>query len=368
MTALQQLQQPGPPIDEMARLHHAGFSLVPLGRGDDGKSPMLAFQGKPRLPLGRVLAPMHRTGSTCYGIRLDGLAVIDCDEDDPALVNQMEARFGASPVHVRTPRGRHLYYKAEGKCFPNLRKEGLPVDIKRGASSYVMGPQSVRPDGGAYIPAKGRLGEVVLPTICEPKGNPPARARGASAHVAEGSRNYALTVAAIQMVESVDDPDELFGNLQFMRDDQCDDPETVPDGELQKIADWAWSCRLEGKVYQGRNSEFRVHREALDALKALPNAAEAIALFVVLQDQHGHVPGRRFPLDHERMSAAGHTNLSRRRFLEARRALEEAGLLRIAHAHRAAHHRRTYQLARISLLTAETTNVAELRPAKGGGV
>ena len=156
---------PGLPSDEMARLHGRGFSLVPLGKGEDGKSPLLSFGSAQRIPLARVLAPMHRTGSRCYGIRLDGLAVVDCDTDDAALVEKMEARFGASPIHVRTPRGRHLYYQASSGAYPNVRAEGLPVDIKRGPSSYVMGPGSIRPDGGEYVPAKGLLGRDPLPGI-----------------------------------------------------------------------------------------------------------------------------------------------------------------------------------------------------------
>jgi len=40
---------------------------------------------------------------------------------------------------------------------PNLRAEGLPVDIKAGARAYVVGPGSIRTDGGCYRPAKGRL-------------------------------------------------------------------------------------------------------------------------------------------------------------------------------------------------------------------
>ena len=72
----------------------------------------------------------------------------------PDLVARLEARFGSSPVHIKTPRGRHLYYRATG-AVPNLRGEGLPVDIKTGACSYVMGPLSVRPDGGFYDPVKG---------------------------------------------------------------------------------------------------------------------------------------------------------------------------------------------------------------------
>ena len=151
------------PTCEMARLHSLGLSLVPLGGGKDGKRPLVRFGDMPRLPLNRVLAPMHRTGSACYGIRLDGMAVIDCDKDSPALVDEMENRFGVSPVHIQTPRGRHIYYRATTGDFPNLRAEGLPVDIKRGPASYVVGSQSVRPDGGVYLPCV--LGEIRLHTI-----------------------------------------------------------------------------------------------------------------------------------------------------------------------------------------------------------
>jgi hypothetical protein len=118
--------------NELARLVRAGFPLLPLGGGADGKAPLLSGWAGPVLPLSRVLAPLYRLGVQVYGIRLDGLAVVDCDDDSAELATTLEARFGASPVHVRTPRGRHLYYRAAGPA-PNLRAEGLPVDIKTGA-------------------------------------------------------------------------------------------------------------------------------------------------------------------------------------------------------------------------------------------
>lgn len=359
---------PGVPAQQMAHLHGQGFSLLPLGKGDDGKSPLLRFSGAQRISLARVLAPMHRTGSSCYGVRLGGLAVIDCDIDDPVLVADMEARFGASPVHVRTPRGRHLYYRADGGAFPNLRGEGLPVDIKRGPSSYVMGPGSVRPDGGEYAPAKGALGMDALPEIQLALAK--QTVSRTSGRIETGSRNYALTVAAVQMVETVDDADELFGNLQFIRDDECEDPATLPDGELRKIADWAWLKRLEGKVYHGRSSEFRLSRGALDALAGLPNASDAIALFVMLQDQHGHRPALTFPLDHSAMKAAGRTDLSRERFLAAREALRVAGLIQIAARHVAGKQPRTYRLARLRPTAANVTMLHRSKSPqrKGGGV
>jgi hypothetical protein len=34
----------------------------------------------------------------------------------------------------------------------NLRGEGLPVDVKSGPSTYVVGPLSQRPDGGSTGP------------------------------------------------------------------------------------------------------------------------------------------------------------------------------------------------------------------------
>ncbi len=146
-----------PLTDEIVRLHRARFSLLPLGRAD-GKVPICRYRADERLRLGRILAPMRDAGSSTYGVRLAGLVVIDCDEDNPELVQQIEARFGPSPVHVQTPRGRHLYYGAGAGKPPNLRGEGLPVDIKSGATSYVVGPHSIRPDGGVYSPIIGALG------------------------------------------------------------------------------------------------------------------------------------------------------------------------------------------------------------------
>ena len=172
MTALRENNVPDAIRNEVARLKGAGFPLLPLG-GADGKAPLLRAWAGPDLTLARILAPMHRTGSTAYGVRLDGLAVIDCDSDDSALVAQMEARFGASPVHVKTPRGRHLYYRA-GDAVPNLRGEGLPVDVKTGPRSYVVGPLSLRPDGGFYDPVKGMLGKEALPRLRCPATSKPA--------------------------------------------------------------------------------------------------------------------------------------------------------------------------------------------------
>ena len=72
MSALRNREISPPLIDEIVRLQRAGFSLLPLG-GADGKAPQCRYRADERLPLGRILAPMRRTGSSTYGVRLAGL-------------------------------------------------------------------------------------------------------------------------------------------------------------------------------------------------------------------------------------------------------------------------------------------------------
>lgn len=329
---------------ELARLVRAGFPLLPLGGGDDGKAPLLRAWAGPILPLAHILAPLYRSGSQVYGIRLDGLAVIDCDDDSPELVAALEARFGPSPVHVTTPRGRHLYYRAY--CVekpPNLRGEGLPVDIKTGPRAYVVGAWSVRRDGGRYSPAKGVLGVDALPALR--MAHTPRHA--AQEAIPIGHRHVMLVKEAVAMVEYVDSADELAGNLVAVRDELCADAQTMPDSELAAIAAWTWRARLENRIFRGRDSAISLHRLALDALRRWDNETDAIGLFVLLQDMHGHTPGKRFALDFKAMRDAGLTRQSIPRLRAARRTLEAVGLVRLVGKHRAGSVHQTFTLARL---------------------
>jgi hypothetical protein len=335
--------------------------LLPLGGGNDGKSPLLKAWAGPSLPLSRVLAPLYRSGAQVYGVRLDSLAVVDCDDDCGELVAAMEARFGPSPVHVKTPRGRHLYYRAcgSGKA-PNLRAEGLPVDIKTGPRAYVVGPYSMRPDGGCYSPAKGVLGTVTLPTL---RLTLQARKTGAEA-IPMGHRHNALVKEAVAMVEFVDSAEELTANLSDVRDDLCQDAQTLPDSEVTAIADWAWRARLDNRVFRGRDSSVSLHRTALDALRRWENETDAIGLYVLLMDMHGHTPGKRFALDFKAMRATGLSRLSVPRLRDARRTLQAVGLLQLVSKHRAGSVHQKFTLAR---LRSEQTDVSNVTPMLGQG-
>ncbi len=361
MNALLQSALPDAIRNEVARLKGAGIPLLPLGGGDDGKTPLTRAWAGPAMALAQILGPMHRTGSRVYGVRLDGLAVLDCDTDDPALAVELEARFGPSPVHVKTPRGMHMYFRTGG-AVPNLRGEGLPVDIKTGGRSYVVGPLSERPDGGFYSPVKGVLGKDALPLIRADTGPLTGAVR-----VQSGHRHVHLVREAIRMVEFVDTAAELTANLCGLRDDLCGDPATMPDSELHGIANWAWKRRLDGKIFKGRDSDVRLNRMALDLLLPQPNGPDALALLLTLIDRHGHIPGKRFALVYPSMRKAGLTTLSRPRFLAARRILERTGLLRMAETHRAGSRAQSFVLTRLRVGGVDTDNVADMLGSAGPG-
>jgi len=330
--------------EEIVRLWKAGFSLLPLGGAADGKKPTITGWAYKRPTLGQVFGPMNRKAMPMFGIRLDGLAVLDCDINDPDLVADLEARFGASSVHVRTPRGQHLYYKLDSKV-PNLRGEGLPVDVKAGRRAYVVGPLSKRPDGGIYAPMRGVLGvDALTPLHTSPSAG--VASADAPASIAPGKRHNELIKHAIKDVAIVSSVPELVDRLKGIRDDLCEQPNTLPNSEIEAIAEWAWRCRLENRIYKGRRSGFSLHREPLELLRGQPAQEDALALYVRLVDQHGHIHGKPFPLCQKAMKSAGLTSLSRDRFLAARRTLERVGLLKQAGKPVAGARKQTFQLAR----------------------
>jgi hypothetical protein len=163
------------------------------------------------------------------------------------------------------------------------------------------------------------------------------------------------------MVEYVDSADELAGNLLAVRDERCADASTMPDSEVQAIAAWAWTARLENRIFKGRDSAVSVHRLALDALRRWHNDTDAIGLYVLLRDLHGHTPGKRFALDFQAMRAAGLIKLSIPRLRAARRTLEAAGLVRLVGNHRAGSVHQTYTLTRLRTETDDGAGITYIR-------
>ena len=137
------------PLAEMSALYEQGFSLVPLGAGDNGKSPLVRFSGRKRLPFNTVIQIMQKHQSCVYGLRLESLVVIDCDTDNQQTNEYVKRRFGESNYQVKTPRGRHHYFRGQTKCT-SIRHNDIVIDIKSGTGSYVVGSGSIRSDDAFY--------------------------------------------------------------------------------------------------------------------------------------------------------------------------------------------------------------------------
>lgn len=77
-------------------------------------------------------------------------------------------------------------------------------------------------------------------------------------------RHHRLVHEAIGMVAHVDGPEELAGNLAFIRDTQFAKPVTVPDREVERVAAWAWGKRRATSIFAGRTSR------SVNQLKRIP--------------------------------------------------------------------------------------------------
>ncbi|MEM6464732.1 MAG: hypothetical protein AAF724_22770, partial [Pseudomonadota bacterium] len=201
---------------EMQRLFQAGHSLIPLGKRDDdgnvednGKAASVRFQGRNRLPLKRVVEIMCDLRTCMYGVRLDGMAVVDID--DPSATGYAAERFPPSPVCTRTARGEHRFYQADFIPAEN-GLSAIPIDLKAGTNSYVVGPWSIRPDGLEYIPDGEPLGAVQdLPQFHDlGKSVQPAELRTSEGKIAKGSRTVSGWRIARSFAETVQSPNELF--------------------------------------------------------------------------------------------------------------------------------------------------------------
>ena len=168
------------------------------------------------------------------------------------------------------------------------------------------------------------------------------------------------------MLELVDSAEELEANLAAVRDDLCEDAATMPDSELRALARWAWTLRLENRIFRGRNSALSIDRLALDALRRWENETDAIALYLLLVDRHGHTPGKRFVLNFKALRESGLTRLSVPRLRAARRTLQAVGLLQLVGNHRAGSIHQTFALARLCPGITDSPNVAPMPNRKGG--
>jgi len=332
----------------VALLSH-GLKVIPLGRGPEGKQPSVKF-GSTAIGVDTFSSIMVTTKSTMYGVRLDGIVVLDVDENSGILVPMLEDRFGPAMVKVQTVRGTHLYYRDDHTVYPNLKAEGYPVDVKHGSGQYMVGPSSIRPCGGTYVETCGQLGVTGLTPLrpdpatirVGPRNVSQTFPRSASGKVQVGARHPFLRQKAIEYVACCETLGELRDNLTRLLEDECEDPDTFTDVEVGALAQWAFDKHVSGNLFGASGGYFRVPRYFSSRLMSDPNA---LALYNQLLDKHGHLHGQTFSLCFLAMRDAGLISMSERAFQRAIKKLREVGAIAIAVRHRAGLARRQYRLA-----------------------
>ena len=210
---------------------------MPTG-GDDGKRPLLSFSQQSRHPLHLLKRKLRLSNSQTYGIRLNELVVLDIDEENTDLIDEICGRFGKTDCVVRTGRGFHLYYATTNQVTLNLRTTGLPVDVKQGANSFVLGPHSLRPDGVLYQFYKQPFSLCDVPRIHLENTSSAKTVATEFSKANLGTRHTFLIRKGHEYIEYVDSWGELLSNLLYDRDTYCADPGTLPDAEVEGIAKW----------------------------------------------------------------------------------------------------------------------------------
>lgn len=295
------------PVSDMVRLYSAGYSIIPLGKGLDGKSPLVTFEGRKRLPLQTVIRLMQEAGSTSYGVRLGGIVVVDCDTDNAQTLQFVADNFGHSDFAVKTSRGRHFYYSGRSTRPEKIATDGIRIDLKTGPNAYVVGPGSVRPDNGAaYILTGDWLpSPALLPAFVDRRDT---QLMPHSEMVPVGSRNNFLLSLARQLVELHESRESLFNSLAAERAKRCESADTFADSHIWKIVDWVWKKRLRNELWGGKKSAVQIYMTDIQDLSPHPHGGDALTLFATLKHNFDRAEPKPFPIDRRAMADANIIN------------------------------------------------------------
>ncbi len=337
--------------EQMASMNTIGYSLLPLGKGADGKSPTVEFDGRSRFPLAFVAERMAQTGSTMYGVRCDGLVVVDIDNRKPVTLQYAERRFGVTPYTVETQDGAHWYFKASEDTPADscIRIGQIQIDVKHGANSFVVGPGSARHDTGVVYTMDGEPLTPIrdLPVFMDrgvrkfrtvrqssqvaTNESNPAVVQADDSGVPVGQRFEHLKVKAREFVRNVGSQQELFDALKAYAIVALEDGTTFPDAKIQHIAKWTWGKRLSGDLWGGSNSPVQILPHELDKLDQYKNGNDALRLLIELRRCHAPQPGKRFKIAGKAMagkSAIG--DWKKTRFYDSKDTLCRSGLVQVA--------------------------------------
>lgn len=326
---------------ELARY---GLAVIPVG-GDDGKRPLVRWPLRAVGPNSVALAVWARDHpSANIGVLTKPSKLTVVDVDDPAIADEIERRFGFTPIVTRTASGGfHFLYRAKGETSRNLRaSEGLPVDVKGGGASkggFIVVPPSRRPSGQhagkQYYFERGTWDDLArlpgirvgsLPEITSRFGerDPHAEVVGDDSFagaVVQGERNETLFRKLKSVAQRLASFEEL---LHIAADINLGFSPPVADAEVVRTAKSVWRYRERGELWEREMPRYSFTKDELDAVFG---DANALMLGAYLKTAHG-LCTEPFAISAKAMSKASVIPRWRiDRYRSARNSLLEFGLL-----------------------------------------
>jgi hypothetical protein len=236
-----------------------GLAVLPAR----GKSPCISGYRRWRGPPSARTIERHAQSFPDANVAIlpepSKLFIVDVDCADQ--VDEVEDLLGPTPLHVRSRRAKHLYYRDRSGTHDlpaNLAALGLKADLK-GGNSIVIAPPSVHESGAIYQhdgcdwealkdlppPNLERLRKLLKPEPLPPLENE---------RYPEGQRGLGLNRILCRHAAFCDD---FEGLLDVARTANADFPKPLPDSEVVKRASQVWRDVEAGKIEMWEDGQQR---------------------------------------------------------------------------------------------------------------
>ena len=213
----------------------------------------------------------------------NGVTVLDVDEARESLLGDAFARFGRSPVVIRTASGKfHAWYRHNGEKR-KIRADGFdgPIDILGGG--FAVAPPS-RSSAGQYEFLEGSLADLAnLPPmqLLDAVANDDVEKAAPLETIGEGQRNNSLWIACMKAAPSCQSLDSL---QRFARSlNESGEWSPLPATEVERTVGSAWKCQIEGRNGFAGERFVQTDMAAHIALKANP---DAYYIYQLLRAEH----------------------------------------------------------------------------------
>jgi hypothetical protein len=222
-------------------------------------------------------------------VGFNDLVVIDIDDRD--LTAKVRQLLPETPIQVATPSGgHHLYYRClEPMRAQNLRRYGIPIDIKAGPGSYALVPPASI-DGHKYqflfagfesigdVPA---LSTTHVTQLIETLGSPRDLANAARPN--RGYRNNWLFRKCLFDARHCETLEELLDCAETANDDV---PDPLRRPEVEQIARSAWKYQQEERNWSGQEAVAQIPESIRAKICCGQAGSDALALYVLLRTKH----------------------------------------------------------------------------------